>query len=285
MYEVQLHLHVACGSVCAAVSQQVRLDGRRGLRAAGGFGDGRVLRRTLRAEEGGQADGTRRRRQLEAVRRSLQLAVTHAAAFHLLGRQRAAGGHVLLLDRHAVELLHLGRRLKVHHVLRRSGTVALPLVQLHAQLLHLPLLLVQLPRQLLDHLLLLHQHFVLLRVESQTVVRRGLQAELRRGHGDVAEAVGQRAADGEVGRGRRDGWRGAAAAEGVEAGPVRRRGLIGRQRSGGRHGERGGADVSGAGRRSAAGVFKGPQSFDERRLGARHGQAADPQLLPQLGHL
>ncbi len=291
------HLYVACGSACVLrqrvrVSQQVRLAGGRGV--AGGFGDGWIFRRTLRAQERRQAGGACRWWRLHAARRSVQITVSHAAAFHLLGSQRTAGRHLLLLDRHAIELLHLRRRLQMHHVLRRqrSGTVlhALPLVQLHAQLLHLPLLLVQLPRQLLDHLLLLHQHLVLLGIRSQRALglvcaqlgRRRLQAELRRGHGDVAEAVGQRAADGEIGWGRRDGWRGAAAAERVEAGAVW---LVGRERAGGRHGEHGCADVCRSGWRGAAGVFERPQTLYERRLSAGHGQTADPQLLPEFRHL
>jgi hypothetical protein len=44
------------------------------------------------------------------------------------------------------------------------AAAALLLLQLHSQLFHLPLLLPQLPGELVDHFLLLHQHLVLLRV-------------------------------------------------------------------------------------------------------------------------
>lgn len=94
-------------------------------------------------------------------------------------------------------------------------------ISLEVLVTHLSLLLMQLPRQLFNHLLLLYQHLVLLSVHSihastvpdsyplaahaapaQAIVHaelgwRWLQGELRRrGHRHVAEAVRERAAEG-----------------------------------------------------------------------------------------
>lgn len=72
---------------------------------------------------------------------------------HLLGCKGAARD-IFLLDGGGQE----GQWLLV-------AAAALLLLQLHPQLLHLPLLLPQLPGELVDHLLLLYQHLVLLRVQ------------------------------------------------------------------------------------------------------------------------
>ena len=74
---------------------------------------------------------------------------------YLLGCKRAAGDSIFLLDGGSQE----GQWLLL------GALVPLLLLQLHAQLLHVPLLLLQLPGELIDDLLLLHQHFVLLRVQ------------------------------------------------------------------------------------------------------------------------
>lgn len=97
---------------------------------------------------------------------------------------------------------------------RRGGVLcrsiaAFSLMELHSQLFNLSLLLVQLPRQLLNHLLLFHQHLIFFSIHaihtstiphprsspSQAVLHaelswRWLQGELSwRGHRHVTKAV------------------------------------------------------------------------------------------------
>ena len=180
---------------------------------------------------------------------------------------------------------------------------------------HLSLLLVQLPRQLLNHLLLFHQHLVLFSFQAvhgsafprplspaalvapcQAVLhaelgRGRLQGELRRrGHWHVAEAVGERAAEGQLGGGRRDGRGGGGAGVWVVAslgqGAGGGRGLVGRQGPGGCDGEGHRGDVGGAwGRGAGVAVLEGPESLDEGGLGAWDRHASDTQVLPELWDL
>lgn len=107
-------------------------------------------------------------------------------------------------------------------ILYRS-VAAFPLVQLHLKLFNLSLFLVQLPRQLLNHFLLFNQHFVFLSLQTihtstlssprssaalaaspqaflgAELGRGRLQGKLRGGgHGHVAEAVGERTAEGKI---------------------------------------------------------------------------------------
>lgn len=137
--------------------------------------EGRMLRGALRAEECGRkyAGLTRGLRTVSVPERqelsiftSRRLALRAGAlSFHsyLRGRERTAGGGVFLLDGGSRERQQL-----------LLGTVAsLVLLQLQPQLLHLPLFLLEFPGELIDHLLLLHQHLVLLGVQSVQLGRDG----------------------------------------------------------------------------------------------------------------
>lgn len=180
---------------------------------------------------------------------------------------------------------------------------------------HLSLLLMQLPRQLFYHLLLFHQHLVFFSfhtihtstfpgpqsspaqtASSQAVLhvelgRRWLQGELCwRGHGDVAEAVGERAAEGQLGGGRRDGRGGGGAGVRVVAslgqGAGGGWGLVGGQGPCWCDREGHCGDVRGArGRGASVRVLERSESIDEGRLGAGDGHAANTQVLPELRYL
>ncbi len=177
---------------------------------------------------------------------------------------------------------------------------------------HLSLLLVQLPRQLLNHLLFFHQHLIFFSVHaihtstlprprssptqaasSHAVLhaelgRRWLQGKLRwRGHGHVAEAVRQRAAEGQLRGGWRDGRGGGGAGVRVVAslgqGAGGGWGLVGGQGSCGCDREGHCGYVRGArGRGAGVGVLEWSESLNEGRLGARDRHAADAQVLPEL---
>lgn len=180
---------------------------------------------------------------------------------------------------------------------------------------HLPLLLMQLPRQLFNHLLLFHQHLIFLSfhaihtstvphsqsspaqaTSSQAVVhaelgRRRLQGELCRwGHGHVAEALGERATEGQLGGGWGDRRGGGGAGVRVVAslghGAGGGRGLIGGQGPRGCDREGHCGDVRGArGRGAGSGVFEGSESLDQGCLGAGDGHTANTQVLPELWYL
>lgn len=190
-------------------------------------------------------------------------------------------------------------------------------LQLSLELLstHLSLLLMQLPCQFFNHLLLLDQHLILLGVhpvhastvpDSEPLVAhaastkaiihaklgwRWLQGELRgRGHWHVAEAVRERAAEGQL-RGRRRYGRGGWSAWVMVIAPLRHgtggwRRLVWGQGPSWCDWEGHCGNVGGVrGRWAGVWVFEWAKSLNQGCLGARHRHAPNTQVLPELWDL
>lgn len=210
-----------------------------------------------------------------------------ALSFHRywLGCKRAAGDGVFLLDGGSQE----GQRLLLRAV------APFLLLQLHPQLLHLPLLLLEFPGELVDHLLLLHQHLVLLGVQPVQLGGQSARSQQAfvgahvhwgwvqaKGGRRVMEGVGQGPRRRQVGRGGRDRGAGAGAAQVVEA--VRqttggRGGLVTGQRAGGCDGESDSSYIAEVGHRVPRAVLEGPQPVHKGRLRAGHRQTPYSKLL------
>lgn len=248
---------------------------------------GRVLRGTLGAEKRGR----------EYMGLTWGLHTVGQQLSSLAGRRRTVRAVALSLPRHLLSCKGTARDIFLLDGGGQEGqwllvaAAALLLLQLHPQLLHLPLLLPQLPGELVDHLLLLHQHLVLLRVQpiglrgagtpiqaaQQALVGAGghrgrMQAETR---WRISEGVWQGPCGRQVRWSRGDGWAGARAAEVIEA---RRGGLVTGQGVGcNRKGDS--RDVPEVGHRVASTVLEGSKPVHQCCLGAWHRQASYSKLL------